>query len=192
MLGEILGAAYLCAPLLGGAVVHGACMRYGWLAFLVRPIDGGRTLRGRPIFGGSKTWRGPLAVAAGASAVFALQRHLLHEVPALASLELVDYASLPGAWFGALAGAAAEFAELPNSFAKRQLGIPPGGTARGLPGALFFLWDQLDVLVGYWLVAALVVDPTPVRVAASALVVGGIHPLLTVAGYWLGMRPTPR
>jgi hypothetical protein len=192
MLGEIVRTAYLCLPLLGGAVVHGVCMKYGWLGFLARPIDGGRTLRGRPLFGHSKTWRGPIAVAAGASAVFGLQRHLLHELPGLASLELVDYAGLPGCWFGALAGAVGEFSELPNSFVKRQLGIEPGGTARGLPGVVFYLWDQLDILLGFGLVFACVVAPTPLRVAAAVLVVGGIHPLLTVAGYLLGMRPTAR
>ena len=93
---------------------------------------------------------------------------------------------------GALAGALAELSELPNSLVKRQLGIEPGATARGLLGILFFLWDQLDVLLGFWLVFALVVPPTPLRVAASVVVVVGIHPLLTVAGYLLGMRPTAR
>jgi hypothetical protein len=189
---EIAGAAYLCLPLLGGAVVHGVCMRQGWLAFLARPIDAGRRLRGRPIFGDSKTWRGPVTVAAGATAVYGLQRHVLHDVPLLASLELVDYAQLPGWWFGALAGAVAELAELPNSLVKRQVGISPGGTARGRAGVVFFLWDQLDVLLGFWLVLGWAVPPTPLRVAASVLVVGGIHPLLTVAGYLLGMRPTAR
>jgi hypothetical protein len=33
---------------------------------------------------------------------------------------------------------------------------------------------------------------TPLRVAVSVLVVVAIHPLLTLAGYLLGMRPTAR
>ena len=192
MLGELVGSAYLCLPLLGGALFHGACMKYGWLAFLARPIDAGRTLRGRPIFGHSKTWRGPIAVAAGASVVFEMQQHWLHGLAALDSLELVDYAGLPGWWFGALSGAAAELSELPNSLVKRQLGIEPGGTARGLRGVVFFVWDQIDVLLGFWLVIGCAVAPTPPRVAATLLVVGGIHPLLTVAGFLLGLRPTAR
>jgi hypothetical protein len=192
LLQEVLGTAYLLLPLLGGAAVHGACMKYGWLAFLARPIDAGRTLRGRPLFGHSKTWRGPVTVAAGAAAAFAMQRHLLHGLPLFASLELVDYAALPGWWFGALAGAVAELAELPNSFVKRQRGVAPGGTARGAPGVVFFLWDQLDVLSGFWLALSFVVAPTPLRLAVSAVVVVGVHPLLTLIGYLLGMRPTAR
>ncbi len=189
---ELAGTLYLLLPLAGGALAHAACMKWGWLAFLTRPIDGGRTLGGRPLFGRSKTWRGPITVAAGSAATYALQRHLLHGMPVVAELELVDYASLPGWWLGALLGAAAELTELPNSFTKRRLGIAPGGTDRGPRGALFFLWDQVDVLLGFWLVAATVVPPTPLRLAGSLILVAAFHPLLTVLGYVLGVRPTAR
>ena len=192
LLEEIAGTAYLLLPLLGGAGVHGLCMKYGWLGGLARPIDAGRSFRGRPIFGHGKTFRGPLCVAAGAGAVWWLQQGVLHRVDALAAVELVDDATLPGWWFGAAAGAAAELAELPNSFVKRRLGIAPGGTARGLLAVLFYLWDQLDLLLGFWLALATALPVTPIRVAASALLVGAIHPLVTLAGYLLGMRPTAR
>lgn len=188
---EVLGTAYLLLPLLGGAVVHGVCMKYGWLAFLARPIDGGRTLRGRPLFGPSKTLRGPLLVSFGTAAVFAFQAGPLHRLEPLATLELVDYARLPW-WFGALAGAVAELAELPNSFVKRRLAIEPGGTTGGPLAAVFYLADQLDVLVGYWLALGWVVAPTPLRLAVSAALVGTLHPLLTLVGFLLGMRKTAR
>jgi hypothetical protein len=189
---EAVGTVYLLLPLLGGAVVHGLCMRTGWLGALARPMDGGRRFRGQPLFGRSKTFRGPVTVALGAAAVYWLQRDFLHGLEPFASLELADYASLPGAWFGALAGAVAELFELPNSFTKRQLRIAPGGTASGAAGAAFYLWDQVDVLVGYWLVFAFVLPVTPFGVATSIGIVGATHPLLTLAGYLLGMRPTPR
>ena len=192
LLRELLGVVLLLLPLIGGALVHGLCTKYGWLGFLAKPIDAGRSFRGRPIFGHSKTFRGPVCVAAGAAAVWALQQGVLQRIDAVAALELMDRASLPGWWFGALAGAAAELAELPNSFVKRRLGIGPGKTTRGLLSAVFYLWDQLDLLLGYGLVLALVVPATPLRVALSILVVGAIHPLLTLAGYLLGMRPTAR
>lgn len=193
MLGELAGTLYLLLPLLGGAVVHGLCMKYGCFVALARPIDAGRQLHGRPLFGHSKTWRGPVAVAAGAAIVYTAQRELLHALPAFRALELVDYTQLPGPWFGAAAGAVAELFELPNSFAKRRLGIEPGGTAaRGPFALLFYLWDQLDLLLGYWLVVAASVPATPLRVAASIAIVGGVHPLLTLAAHLLGMRPTAR
>jgi hypothetical protein len=57
---------------------------------------------------------------------------------------------------------------------------------------LFYLWDQLDLLIGWWLVCAAFVPLTPMRVAVSVLLVAGVHPLLTWIGYLLGMRPTAR
>ena len=122
MRSELLGTVYLLLPLLGGALVHGVCMRFDWL--------------GRRWFGHSKTWRGPLLVALGSAGVWWLQQQVL---PALAALELVDYRTLPGAGFGALAGSA------PRA-------VSPG--------------------------------PMPSRRA--------IHPLLTLIGYGLRMRPTAR
>jgi hypothetical protein len=190
--GEILGTVYLLLPLLGGALVHGVCMRFDWLAFLKRPIDAGRSWRGQRVFGHSKTWRGPLLVAVGSAGVWWLQQRALHALPALGALELVDYRTLPGAWFGALAGFVAELGELPNSFVKRRLGIGPGETARGPLAVLFYLWDQLDVVIGYGLVTACVFPLGAIHLATALALGTAIHPLLTLMGYALRMRPTAR
>ena len=48
-----------------------------------------------------------------------------------------------------LAGfAAAMAAELPNSFLKRRVGIPPGAQANGMRGMAFHVLDQVDVGAG--------------------------------------------
>lgn len=189
---ELAGSVYLLFPLLGGALLHGACMKWGWLAALRRPIDGGARWRGRPLFGANKTWRGPVTVALGAAAFLALQAHVLHRLEALAAIELFDPSRVPALLLGAAAGAAAELAELPNSFVKRRLGVAPGATANGVLAALFYLWDQLDLLLGYWLVLSRVVEPTLLRVGTTVAVVLALHPLTTLAGYRLGLRPTAR
>lgn len=179
-----LDTVALLLPLLGGAVAHGVCMRFEWLTCLKRPIDGGRKWRGQRVFGHSKTWRGPVLVAAGAAAVWALQQRAL---PGWAAL-----AGLPGPWFAALAGFVAELGELPNSFVKRQLGVAPGATARGPLAALFYVADQIDVILGWWLVLAWVV-PDPLPAFLLSLVLGvAFHPVVTLIGYALGMRPTAR
>jgi hypothetical protein len=184
---EALASAWLLLPLIFGALVHGLCMKHGWLGGLTRPIDGGRLWRGRPLFGHSKTFRGPICVAAGTAAGFALEQALAVRWNALVETG----ASVPW-WLGALAGAAAELSELPNSFVKRRLGIEPGRTARGPLALVFYAWDQLDLLLGYWLVLAAAGAATPLRVAISVALVGAVHPLATLCGYLLGMRPTAR
>jgi CDP-2,3-bis-(O-geranylgeranyl)-sn-glycerol synthase len=188
---ELLATLWLLAPLLGGALFHGLCMRQGWLAALARPIDAGRSWRGRAVFGHSKTWRGPVCVAAGSGACFALQQALLARIGALAAIAPAEAAGLPW-WLGAVAGAAAELSELPNSFVKRRLGVAPGGTARGPLSLVFYAADQLDLLLGFWLVLAAAGAATPLRIGLSLLLVGALHPAITLGGYLLGMRPTAR
>jgi len=48
------------------------------------------------------------------------------------------------------------------------------------------------VVLGYWLVIACVVPPTWLGLATSLVVGTAVHPLLTVIGYGLGVRPTAR
>ena len=45
--------------------------------------------------------------------------------------------------------------ELPNSFIKRRLDIVPGKTDKGVKGAVFFVIDQIDSLIGVFLVLKL-------------------------------------
>jgi hypothetical protein len=185
----LIEAVLLFSPLLFGFGCHGLCIRFGWLAALATPIDGGAAFRGRRVFGPNKTFRGIVAVAFGTGLGFLLVGRLggfvrggETSLPSGASLFLL----------GVAVGAASMLAELPNSFAKRQLDIPPGGRALGLWGGAFHVLDQIDVLLGAWLVLGWAVTPTPRLVAASALFLVVSHPLITAAGYALGMRATWR
>jgi CDP-2,3-bis-(O-geranylgeranyl)-sn-glycerol synthase len=166
-------ASLLFTPLLLGFVCHGLCIKTGVLRALARPIDGGASWRGRRIFGDNKTYRGLVVVAVGAGFGTAAVGRLPFGL-------------------GVLMGAAAMLAELPNSFLKRQLDIPPGRQAGGLAAIVFHVLDQVDVVAGAWLVLAWVVPPTAPLVFASLAFVFVAHQVLTVAGYLLGMRPTWR
>ena len=162
----------LFSPLLLGFVCHGLCIKTGFLAGLARPIDRGACFRGRRLLGENKTSRGIVVIAAGTA---------------------LGYAALGmGFGLGALVGASAMAAELPNSFVKRQLDIAPGRQGRGLTAAAFHVIDQVDVVAGAWLVLAFVVPPTLALVVASLVFVFVSHQAITVLGFALGMRPTWR
>ena len=113
-------------------------------AFAV-PVDGGRCFRGRRIFGAHKTVRGFVVMVPAAALAFALLATLAAEPArnALWPLSPLSYALL-GAWagFGFMAG------ELPNSFIKRQLDVPPGAAADGWRGVPHFLLDRFDSGLG--------------------------------------------
>jgi hypothetical protein len=82
--------------------------------------------------------------------------------------------------------------ELPNSFIKRQLGIAPGNAGNGFVGVLFYILDQIDMLIGVWLVLSFTVEVTVARVLWSAVFLFLSHQIITLAGYALGMRATAR
>jgi CDP-2,3-bis-(O-geranylgeranyl)-sn-glycerol synthase len=189
---EILRVSYMLLPLLVGLASHGFCMKFKWLPALARPIDGGRTFRGRRLFGSNKTYRGILAVGLGTALGFGIQTIVLHQITFIRSLELIDYSPLN--WFpiGFAVGIAAMLSELPNSFIKRQIGIAPGRAGNGIVGVLFYIIDQVDMLLGVWLVLSVAVEVTLSRIFGSALFLFLAHQIITLAGYALGMRATVR
>jgi len=188
---EFLKVSYTLSPLLAGLAFHGLCIRFDWLSWLARPIDGGVKLHGRPLFGSNKTYRGLIAVALGTAGGVGLQM-LLHRIGVGRAAELLDYSSPTVVGLGFLLGASAMLAELPNSMLKRQLGIAPGAAGKRIMGAFFYVLDQIDMLVGVWVVLALAIGVTLSRVLWSVVFFFITHQLLTVVGYRLGMRATGR
>jgi hypothetical protein len=176
------------APLFAGLVVHGLCIKFGWLRSVAVPIDRSVRIRGRRLFGANKTWRGVLAVALGASAGYCLQG-------AFPGLQPPAFRALPTsglALLGFALGAAAMLAELPNSFLKRQLDIAPGAPGGGPAAVFFYVFDQVDLLLGAWPVVAPWFAPTLPRLAWSVLFVVVVHQCISALGALLGMRATSR
>jgi hypothetical protein len=185
---DLVLVAKLFSPLFLGLVLHGFCIRFGWLRALAVPIDAGVRLRGRPLFGANKTWRGVVAVGLGAAAGYVLQG----ADPALQPAPLRACTAVGLAGFGLAIGAAAMLSELPNSLIKRQLEIAPGRPARGPAGPLFYVLDQVDLLAGAWLVAGPLVRPALARVLWSVLFVVVLHQVVSALGFLLGMRAAAR
>jgi hypothetical protein len=189
---EFYVITYLFLPLLVGLALHGFCIKYDTLAFLYRPIDRGRSFRGKRIFGDNKTWRGLVVVSLGTAIGFSLQSLLLHRIASIRSIELYDYAFFKSVALGLGVGVAAMLSELPNSFIKRRFEIAPGSVAGGLKGVIFYVYDQIDFLLGSWLVLAIVAPVTTGRVLFSAGLLLVAHQLMSSVGHALGMRKTPR
>lgn len=124
------------------------------------PLDQGKCFRGRRIFGPNKTLRGVIVMVPAAALSFLLLAVLLENTPAPLGrpwpLTTPQYGLL-----GLIAGLGFMAGELPNSFLKRQLDIPPGGTPHAPAAkAVFFLADRVDSILGMLLAVAASV-PTP-------------------------------
>jgi len=189
---EFLIVAYLFLPLLVGLALHGFCIKYDALAFLCRPIDRGRKFRGKRIFGDNKTYRGVVVVSLGTAIGFGLQSLLIHRSSSIRRIELLDYTFFKSVAVGLAVGVAAMLSELPNSFIKRRFEIAPGSVAKGWKRLIFYVYDQIDFLLGAWLVLAVVVPITVERALLSAGLLLVAHQLMSSAGYALGMRKTAR
>ena len=151
-----------------------------------RPLDGRGTFRGRRIFGDNKTLRGFVVMVPAAAAAFVAlaamasdaARHLLWPMP------LAGYALLGGwAGVGFMAG------ELPNSFLKRQLDIPPGEVPRGrLATIVHFVIDHIDSGIGLLAAMSVIVD-VPALTWAYVLLFGPfIHWTFSVVMFRLGLK----
>jgi hypothetical protein len=192
MLFEFLQTFYLLLPLLGGAITTGLCIKFNLLPSLLSPLDFNLTFRKRRLFGKNKTVRGMVFLPIGTALVFMLQALVLHDIPSFKALELFDYSSVNPLLFGLLFGLAAILSELPNSFLKRQLDISSGNAGKGFWLPVFYIIDQIDILVGIWLVLSLVITVTAKQVIISVVLVFVIHQIITTIGYFLGMRHTIR
>jgi hypothetical protein len=180
---------FLGSPLLLTAIVQGICIKYGWLSWLKRPLDLGLSFRRRRIFGDHKTWRGLVINAVFCTMGTMIQTLFQNRGYFPPWLLLLDYRNY-GYVIGILLGLGMTLGELPNSFVKRQLGIPPGKRKKRLLGVAFFLFDQVDLTIGIWVFLYLLIRPSLLLVLWSFLLTIVLHVTLSSVGYLLGMRKT--
>jgi CDP-2,3-bis-(O-geranylgeranyl)-sn-glycerol synthase len=178
----VASARWVFLPVLGAPVVHAPVLRWDLLRGLKRPLDGGRTLRGRRIFGDNKTVRGAVMMSTGivgaAVALHRVEAYRRRLPPALQEASPLA--------FGVALAAGTVGGELPNSFIKRRLDVAPGSQH----GLVTSVVDQGDLVLGIW-VALLPVWRMPARDLLDAFVlVSGIHAAINVAGYLAGARDT--
>lgn len=141
----LLISLLLCAlPAVIAGSAHMAVVRLGLWPWLARPLDGGRSWRGRRVFGDNKTWRGVLCMILFSIVGTYALAVLVALNPGLAPYNVLDFASHGAPFYGLLYGLGYSLFELPNSFLKRQRDIRPG-QAGALP---YMLLDQADSVFG--------------------------------------------
>jgi len=184
---------FACAGLLIGSFVVGGACQSAWFAHpsskrFTRPLDGGRTVRGRRIFGDNKTVRGFMVIVPATSIAMvgfgmAAQRANLSIWPlSVPGLLLLGGASAIGLMVG----------ELPNSFLKRQLDVDPGHPPKHRVGRVISaLADRLDSVIGALLGAALVVEMSWATAAWCFVLGPPIHGLFSGLLYVLGVKRRP-
>jgi CDP-2,3-bis-(O-geranylgeranyl)-sn-glycerol synthase len=178
-------AAFLMAAFTLAGLCQAAWLGSGLSRRFALPLDGGRTWRGRRLFGDNKTARGFMVMVPATALAFAS----LAVVTRLASAPVGLWPLSPGGFLvaGFWAGLGFMVGELPNSFIKRQLGIAPGSRPAGsVASAIAFVADRLDSVVGALVVLSLVVA-VPWRTWLFVLVAGpALHMAFSVLVFRLG------
>ena len=182
---EIMAAFVVVAFVVAG-VPHTLWLRMSASRRLAIPLDGGRTLGGRRILGDHKMIRGFVVIVPAAGAAFVLTALLFSALGGALPwpLSLPGYGLL-GMWaaLGFMAG------ELPNSFLKRRLGVPPGGLAEGAwVRVAFLVLDRVDSILGM-LVALGIAVPVPWEVWVYLLALGpGFHLMFSAIFFAVGTK----
>lgn len=194
---------WLAGPVTLTGILHMVAVKKDWWPRLARPIDGGRTFRGVPIFGPNKTWRGVLFMLLVSTALGALHGLLLGEWGERSGAAGLPYGAIgrgfalpagPPAQAGgyaavsALLGLGYALGELPNSFLKRRLAITPGKTGAGAVGALFFLVDQADSVVAALGLVALVYPMGAPLFLTGCVCLTGLHLAVNIGLYLARIR----
>lgn len=148
------------------------------------PLDFGKSLSGKRVFGKNKTWRGLIAGVVVATIVFGLQKLMIMNWPELqAAILPLDYAKLPVWILGPLFGVGALGGDAIKSFFKRRLNIAPGRS--------WFPLDQLDYVIGSLITTAFFVIHTPLQYALICIIWLVLHVVVVYGGWLLKIRKQP-
>ncbi len=159
------------------------------------PIDRGRTLKdGKRLFGDNKTWTGFFSMIVFTCAAQIIKGLILS---ACGGEQLDEFylrhenTPVYNMSIGAALGFIYMLFELPNSFIKRRIDIPPGKTVRGVRGAAFFIYDQIDSLIGVMLLLVLVSGISWGKYLLYILLGGVTHIAINLLLYLVKVRRNP-
>ena len=187
-----LKTLYIASPVIFAALLHGIVMKFELMPWLKKPMDMGATLRGKPLFGPNKTWRGLIISTIGTVVFSYFIRALYLSSQTFKGISIVDFDQVDPLYFGLALGIGMILGELPNSFIKRQMGIGAGKQGSGFSGMLFGIFDQIDLLLGIWFLLLFVPGFSVAKnwdiLLFSIIFALAFHFIIAQIGYYLGMR----
>ena len=182
---RLLQALWFVLPVLAAGLLHVCVIKLGWFAALARqPLDRGLRLRGRRLWGDNKTVRGAVVMIG----ITTLMAAMLSQMADAVDLAVAPFQTAHPALWGLLLGTGYIVGELPNSLVKRQLDIAPGAAASGWKKSVFWVVDQLDSVVGMFLLLSIVWRPDATFVAIVLVLAVLFHPFAAALMVTLGLK----
>jgi CDP-2,3-bis-(O-geranylgeranyl)-sn-glycerol synthase len=170
---------YLFFPVFAANMAPQVASRLRILKSLDKPVDFGKTLFGKRIFGQNKTFRG-FFIGVSFSVIVSFFQYLL------AVNKIIEIEKLSGFWqflsFGFLAGFGALLGDSVESFFKRQFGIKEGRP--------FIPFDQIDYILGFLLFASIAVDWKWEEIVFALLCGLFLNPIINFLAYLFKIKKT--
>lgn len=174
----ILSCLYFFVPAYFTNMVPPLLSRAKLLKFLNRRVDFGKKYNGIPILGSHKTWRGVIGgVLVGILIVF-LQSYLF-KFSFFKEISLINYHQISSLGFGFLISLGAVVGDLLFSFFKRRHNLKPGQP--------WIPWDQIDFVVGAFLVVTPVYSLSISVWVVILTLTFFLHVLVNHIGFWLNI-----
>jgi len=153
----------------------------GILNFLDKPVDGNKEFRSAPILGSHKTWRGVLLEIVNGIILIYLQRWL-YQFSYFQKYSLFNYQKENILLLGFLISSGAVLGDLISAFFKRRLRLKPG--------ARFMPWDQINYVIGAFVMLSLFsnINLNLYSWLALAFITFFLHIGINLAGYYLGLH----
>jgi CDP-2,3-bis-(O-geranylgeranyl)-sn-glycerol synthase len=148
------------------------------------PIDGGKTFRGKRMFGDHKTVRGFVVGVLSGLLVAAIQMLIYANSEWIVGISApIDYSQPIVLIMGAALGFGALLGDAVKSFFKRQFSVPSGSS--------WFPFDQIDYIIGGLIASAFFVTLTWSQYLLIMIVWFLIHPAATFIGWMLKLKDSP-
>ncbi len=176
-------ALWLVLAIAMAGVVHVFWLQTPLSKLFQQPIDGGLEWRGRRLFGDNKMVRGLIAMPPAAAVSFLVLGGMREWLPTWLEAGTWDLSLYGYALLGFACGLAFMLAELPNSFFKRQLDVPPGEVPlQGMLRPVVLTVDRLDSVLGVLLVVTVLLPVAPMTWLWVLLLGPATHAVFSV---WL-------
>jgi len=175
----MLNLFYLLFPVFAANMAPQVASRLGILPRLDRPIDFGKSIFSKRIFGQNKTFRG-FAIGIFFAVIVSFLQYILDanriiEIEKLSGLgEFLTFGFLSG--FGGLAGDSIE------SFFKRQVGIKEGKP--------FIPFDQIDYILGFLFFTSFIVNWGWKEIIFALLCGALLNPIVNFLAYLFKIKKT--
>ncbi|MBD3202751.1 CDP-archaeol synthase [Candidatus Woesearchaeota archaeon] len=145
---------------------------------LSTPVDLGKTIKGNPLFGNNKTYRGIISGTVFGTIIAFLQQKV-YSLDIIKFISLIDYNQSNIFLFGFLMGFGALSGDLIKSFFKRRLGIKSGNS--------WIFFDQTDFIFGGLLFSSIIYVPEFKYIAGILLITPFLKIAIDQIGYYMGI-----